>query len=500
MGNLAPIPLFGSGIKSISPTITAQRRLNCFWDIRKDGDKANAVLIGTPGLSLDYTLPTGPVRGWRVVGTLLYVVAGYTLYSVAADNTHTNLGSLGTGNGKVSMSDNGAQLAIVDGAKLYIYSITAGNYYATAFNTIGYFGAVADFTSQVGNAATTITFFDGRFLVEMKNSRQAYGSAVYDGTDWGGGAPPNGLGAATGYWTKEDYADNLSAIDSFIGYVVMWGMGSIEWWQDTGGSPLPYQRIQGATQRWGLGAKWSRAEVGNTMIFLGINPEGHADICQIGLSGYTPTVISTSDVSDIINDIVSDGGLFSDAVALTYSAFGHIMYQITFPSGNRTLLYDTATQSWQETQTGLDLQNRHIGELSIAYNNQNYISDSTTGNVYSTSEYVYTDNGVSIKRQLVSRHIRNGGNQFTPAEVFLDFEIGLGLQSGQGSDPQISMEKSTDNGHTFGQPRLKSMGKVGQYQYPRVRWTRNGTARDFVFRFTVTDPVRFIVTGGAVEI
>jgi hypothetical protein len=36
------------------------------------------------------------------------------------------------------------------------------------------------------------------------------------------------------------------------------------------------------------------------------------------------------------------------------------------------------------------------------------------------------------------------------------------------------------------------MGTKGQYK-KRVIWEELGTARDFVFQFTVTDPVPFIV-------
>ena len=497
MADLQPIPLFGTGIAAIAKAITAQRRLNCFWIQRSDKDKTDAALVGTPGLLLWTALNTYPVRGWRVVGNFLYVVSGSALYQVTTAGVATLLGTLNVAvTGKVSMSDNTAQLALVDGSALYIYSITNGNYYQSAFNTAGHFGTVTDFTSQVAGFSSTITFFDGRFVVEMQNSRQCYASAVYDGTDWGGAPPPNGLGAATGYFTKENFSDQMSAVDSFSGFLILWGLASLEYWQDVGTSPLPYARINGATQQWGLAAKWSRQILSdNSVIFLGLDSEGHAKVCQIGKNGYGVVPVSTSDVDDIINDM----GYFADAVALTYVAFGTVIYQLTFPTGGRTLLYDTLIGAWGEAQTGLDLSARHVGDLGIAFNGQNYMSDYQSGNIYQASEYAYTDNGVSIKRQIVTRHIRNAGNDLSIGDVFLDMETGVGLESGQGSDPQITLEKSKDNGRTFGQPRPKPLGKVGQYLSPRVIWRRNGTAKDFVFRFTMTDPVRFIVTGGGVS-
>ena len=109
----------------------------------------------------------------------------------------------------------------------------------------------------------------------------------------------------------------------------------------------------------------------------------------------------------------------------------------------------------------------------------------------------FTDNGVAIKRQVTSRHIRDGGNTLSISELFVDMETGVGTQSDPGSDPYVSLEVSKDGGRTFGAPRLKSIGKVGQYSSPRPYWKRLGRAKDFVFRFTVTDPVKFVITGGA---
>jgi hypothetical protein len=77
-----PTALFGEGINAYSPAVSRQRRLNCFYEIRKDGDKYASILRGTPGAALFATLPTFPVRGWRVVNNVLYVVAGSVLYSV----------------------------------------------------------------------------------------------------------------------------------------------------------------------------------------------------------------------------------------------------------------------------------------------------------------------------------------------------------------------------------------------------------------------------------
>lgn len=465
---MKPIPLFGSGIDSISKIVTAQRRLNCFWDLRPDGDKNDAVLIGTPGLLLWISLNTYPIRGWRVVGSLLYVVSGNALYSVTTGGIVSSLGTITTYTGYVTLSDNFVQLIIMDGTAGYIFTIAT-----LALTTI------VDANFPVG--ATTVAFLDGRFVVEKASTRQFFVSASYDGTNW----------TPVAFATKENYSDLLVAVDVFNGSIILWGVSSTEFWWDAGLAVMPYARIQGSTQSIGLQAKWSRAPVGNMMYFLGKTQQGAIKVYR--LNGYNPEPISNSDIEAAIEDIV----VTTDAVALSYTIYGHAMYQLTFPSGGRSFLFDSLTNMWQEVQSGLALIDRHSAELGISFNSVSYVSDKANGNIYLVDDLTYTDNGSGIRRQLTSKHIRNGGNSFGIDELYLDMETGVGLQAGQGSDPQVSVETSKDGGRTFGIPSFKPLGMVGQYRSPRVKWNRRGMARDFVFRFTLTDPVKFIVTGGA---
>jgi hypothetical protein len=70
-------------------------------------------------------------------------------------------------------------------------------------------------------------------------------------------------------------------------------------------------------------------------------------------------------------------------------------------------------------------------------------------------------------------------------------EAGVGLVSGQGSNPVILLEISKDGGHTWSQPHPASLGAIGEYK-KRAIWNRLGQARDWLFRFTVTDPVKTV--------
>lgn len=468
---MKPIPLFGNGVYAGSAVVTAQRRLNCYYDIRQDGDKTKVAVIGTPGLSLFNGDGAGLVRGFWTMKkqNLMFKIAGNTLWEIAPTGTATNRGTISNGSNIVGMSDNGVQLLIVDG--------TAGWIYTPSTTTL------AQITSpNFPNTARTCVFNGGFFLADDPATNGKFAkSGAYDGATWG----------ATDYGIAESNPDPLLAVDRYHGIIPLFGITSIEFWQLVGGGGFPYAPLVGATQDWGLAAIYSRVHINNTIAFLGQYDEGGFQVCV--LNGYQVVPISTPDIDTIIRSF----SIVADATGLGYMENGHPMYQITFPSAGRSFLYDFTTQMWSETQTGVGLTGRHIGGIGIAYNGKNYIGDYQNANVYLVDPTVYTDNGITIPRLVQTRHVYQDYNVLGVDELFLDMETGVGLQSGQGSDPQIMLSVSKDNGRTFGTERWRSMGKVGQYSGPRVKWDRFGAARDFVFRFYMTDPVKFVINSGA---
>lgn len=467
---MKPLPLFGTGVSSYSQVVTAQRRLNCFYDIRVDQDKAAIIVQGTPGCFFTFTFPDAPIRGWIVVGSLIYCVAGHGLYSASIGGSIMFLGALPTVSQFVSIADNGVQITIVDGVTGYVHNYTSGVFQ----------GQITD--PAFPNGCNTIAALDSRLVAERVGTRQFQVSAQLDGTTW----------SPSLFASKEQYSDAISACWSWAGMLVFFGFGSIEFWQDAALVPQPFQLIQGSTQTWGLAARYSVVLCNNTMIFLAQNTQG-GGVQVMKFNGYTPQRVSTSDIEAIIGAFP----IFQDAVALTYMVNGHPMYLLTFPNAARSFLYDDSTGIWYEMQTGVALLARYFGNLGIAFNGKNYISDQTTGNVYQLDMNTFTDAGTLIKRQVCSRHIRQAGNEFSLDEIVLDMETGVGLTTGQGINPMLMMQLSRDGGRTFGAERWKPLGLGGQYLSPRMKYDRLGSAKDFVARWTMTDPVKFIITGGS---
>lgn len=403
-------------MNAYSQMVSRQRRLNCFFDVRVDKDKKAIICRGTPGVTLTITLPNAPIRGYWVVDSTLYVVAGAGLYAVNTSGAVTTISTtvITTTTGVVGMADNGFQLMIVDGMKGYVYTLVTGSYAQSGLNTAGSFAAVTD--PNFPNGAQTVQFLNGFMNVEQKpTSRRFYVSAAYDATNWSYNALPI-------FGTKDDYADSLVAIHALQGTLLPFGGQSIEFWQNAGLTPFPYQRVPGTTLAIGLAAINSVATLNGSLAFLGQSKDGGVQVFKF--SGYQALPISSSDVDNIITGFTT----WTDGIAFSYLTDGHPMYQLTFPTAGRSFLYDDQTSFWSEVQTGLALKARHLGNLGVSFNTKNYISDATTGNIYQLNDTVYTDNGVAIKRQVTSRHVHLDGNEFAIAEFFADFETGVGVQ------------------------------------------------------------------------
>ena len=76
-------------------------------------------------------------------------------------------------------------------------------------------------------------------------------------------------------------------------------------------------------------------------------------------------------------------------------------------------------------------------------------------------------------------------------------ESGVGLNIGQGSDPEVMLRWSDDGGHTWSNEHWSPIGKIGEY-YKRVFFRRLGMTmkiRDRVYELSMTDPVKIAIMG-----
>lgn len=469
MITLEPVPLFGSGIAGKSYVVTRQRRLNVYFEQRQDGDKSKVVIYGTPGTVPAFSLPTFPVRGMLGTQTTLFAVASNQFYQLAPTGTTLASGILNSSYGNVSMATNGTQLVLADGNG-YLYTI-----------------ATKLLTPQTGNfpsPAQTVTYVSGFFVAEQPGSQQFWVSAFNDGSSW----------PSLSFASASAYPDNIRAVDNLGGNLVTLSEQHTEFWQNSGLSPQPFAPILSAANEYGIAAIFSRAHIQDNLIFLAQTRQG--TVTFVRLSGFNPQVISNPDLDYIINNFA----VKSDAVALTYGQDRHAFYQVTFPSADRSFLWDLSTGIWSEVQTGPSLiPTRHIAQYSAYVAGTNYVSGYPAAQIYTLSPTAYTDAGTTIVREIVTRHVDSAFNRFRPSSLYLDMEPGVGLESGQGAKPQVMLQYSKDNGNTWSAERWQTVGQVGQYRN-RARWRRFGSTYDATFKIRMTDPVKFVITEGAMKV
>ncbi|MCR4308160.1 MAG: packaged DNA stabilization protein gp10 [Candidatus Berkelbacteria bacterium] len=462
------IPLFGTNLQGKSSTSTSQRHLNLYVENVIDGEKSRLIFYGTPGLILRAGASLGdtPIRGWIAVGSLYYLVHRGTFYEVNNSGTKTSRGTLDTTSGRVDMAYNGTVILITTGTTGYTYTIstlTLASIAAAAFP----------------DAAKTCTWLDGQFLVDDGADDEYFISA--DGTTWN----------ALDFATAESAPDGLVRVFADNGEVVLFGTDTTEYLSNTGASDFPFQTIKGATQEFGLAARWSLTKFNSGLAGLMKNKNGQVQVMFI--QGYVPKPISSQELDSIINGYSS----VSDATAYAYMLGGHPMYQINFPTPLKSWLYDASTGMWSSLEYGLSGE-RHRGELQLDFLNKTLIADYSTGDIYQMDADTRTDNGVAIAREITGRHLFNSNDPVIVDELFVDFETGVGLITGQGSDPQAMLSVSKDNGHTFGNESWKSIGAIGKY-LDRVVWRRLGLGLDWVFKIRISDPIKICITYAAIK-
>jgi len=96
-------------------------------------------------------------------------------------------------------------------------------------------------------------------------------------------------------------------------------------------------------------------------------------------------------------------------------------------------------------------------------------------------------------------HLADEQRWLTYDRFQLDLQTGVGLVSGQGSDPQIMLRWSNDGGHTWSNEHWTSAGKMGATK-TRAIWRQLGRARTRTFEVVVSDPVRFYLAAAYVDV
>lgn len=434
--------------------VNAQKLINFFSEDQPPDSKNNPVLNNTPGYTLFVNVGAGPIYGMKVMNNVLYVVSGYSLYSVTTTGVSTFLGTI-LGGARCSMDHNGTQLCIVNGVKGYVYDTTSG---------------LQQITDAAFYTTDRVQYLEKRFLFYKINSNTFFCSNAYDGLTYD----------ALNFDLVRTNPENIVTIIADHGELwVFTKHGAEVWVYNRNEASFPYSRLDGSYIEKGCGATQSIAKLEGSFFWLG------EDGIIYRANGYHPQRISTHAIE---NKIRSYGDI-SDAFAITFSEEGHYFYEITFPN-YETWRFDATTGLWHQPQTGIS--GRYCANAQEFFNNTNVIGDYRNGNIYTLSMDVYTDNGDTIYRTASTPQIHSNRVRTIMDRIDIDIDAGQGLTIGQGSDPQLMIRYSDDGGRTWSNERWTTMGLIGQYAH-RARFHNLGMFYQRMFQMTISDPIKSVV-------
>ena len=96
--------------------------------------------------------------------------------------------------------------------------------------------------------------------------------------------------------------------------------------------------------------------------------------------------------------------------------------------------------------------------------------------------------------------IHQGHKRIFHKSLVIDFEPGVGLSSGAGSDkdPQASLQWSDDGGNTWSTAQDRSIGTSADYT-SRCIWRRLGHSRERIYKLTITANVKKVIIAAHLE-
>jgi hypothetical protein len=460
---------------SDSLPLCAQRCINWIPVIPQAESLSQRALFDAPGLTLFSTV-TGVNRGSKEMKEVPYFVNGNSLWSVNSAGVSTNRGTI-EGSGRVSMATNGQYLVVVvPNGKAYAYDNVSST--LTQITDI-------DFTARKANA---VVYKDGFFVFAAADGTVFFNSALNDPFTLRG----------EDFLAADINPDRIMGLHVNHNELYVLGSETIELFQTIGGADFPFQRIPGANIQKGVHGGFSVSEFDNTFTFVGGGVNEGSAIWKV-TSSASAVKISTSAIDTAIQEFTR--AEIENCFTWAYALDGNYFVGFTFESDripSKTFSYDATTSAlagistWHERQSGTTDNSWRVNSIVYAHDKL-LVGDSQGGNIGYIDKKSYTEYGDVMVQEKASKPFSANGIPLFAGEIQLTMESGVGLATGQGSDPVVRMDFSDDGGRTFSSEFSRSYGKIGEYM-SLPTWRRQGRIpRHRVLRFKTSEPVKSVI-------
>lgn len=464
---LVPLNITGGAYAHKSRPLSKQVTRN-FWPQMQQTDKGRSkyILQAFYGLKAFKLADGSADRGMLVNQGGLYKVTDTTLYSVDSAGTHTALGTVPGGN-RCIMKAMGSQVIIANGnGQVYVWNGT-------------------DLTQN-----TNINLGTPR-SVSVLNNQAIYDDGVGQGfavSDVGAPSTIDALNTAA----AESFSDALRMTYSWKETLYLMGTDTIEpWWNSGQGNP-PVDKVQGGVVNVGVGAIYSVADTPDFMFFLGSDNQFHT--LSPGTSAVETPVSTPALTREIGKYLIKE-----DCIGWTMQLEGQWFYVATFPSENITWVLPVGGE-WFQWSTG---DGRIRANSYARAFGKHLVAEYNSGNIYELDAETYTDVGEPIVRVRDTAPIHSGlvgadNKEFEINSLELVLETGVGLLTGQGSDPRVMVSLSRDGGKSFGAERMLRAGRLGE----RVTVHTGSFGRvksSCVLRVSVSDPIYWAIYSANID-
>ncbi len=421
-----------------NPTGNPCRLINGYREPMLPGGRAQALLRSVPGMADFVTVDGIFMRALTLWEGLILAVVGMDLYSIASDGTATLLGDVEADDEFTGLDQSTGIAVVVANSKYWTWDGATLTNVAT--------GAVT--------APASVAYLGGYVIVSQLNGREFQWSALADPATW------SGLDFASAEITDEP----IIRLIAFKDALYIFKAGGYERWAVTGAAgPDAFQRIDGAQAEPGLAAYGLITTLPNGMAYVGSDGRVHA----LGLGP-----ISTPAIEVALQRYSPERMFF-------YEQRGHGFICIAFADAP-AWCYDVATGEWHERTQD---DGAWLARASVKAWDAWYVG-TDSGKIAELSD-TCADFGEPLVRRFVSRTL-DQDERFTIAKIEA-FPRPAGDTQGDGdtSVAKIDLRTSRDGGMTWGNPKSRNMGEVGDYEN-RVTWRALGQFRRATVEFSLS--------------
>jgi hypothetical protein len=395
------------------------------------------------------------------------------LYDTAAGTWSALTGSI-TGSDRVKAAFGEVEAAFLANGALFVSDGSS----VAAVTDADFATLLSDHSEAAFSSVVTI----GQRMVFTYGSRFGYSAALdFDNT------------TTLNYYTAENAPDGIVAAAVLGDMLWIFGTQTIEPWVQTGDNDDPFRPLTAQVVRRGCMARDTIVQLDNSLFFIA------EDRTVRRLDGLTPTILNADDAW-VTRHL--EGVSASDVVCSKMETDAHSFYIINTPTA--CIVYDVATGQWHKRETYDEdtWEWAHIVRKDATF----YAASRLYSTLVKLSRSYRSDRmadastfGTEIVRKF-SAHLPVMQGRPAMSCIRLDGMKGVGLNSGQGIAPVVSLTISNDNGNTFGGGRDRSLGAIGEYD-ARTIWNQCGRAKpeQTVLLFSISDPVGFAPTMVAIN-